>query len=115
MMILWDSLQIICGKKLLGSIQMKQLVRIKLFSTFICLYLLIDCLVEIVQFGKPLADDEFVLANLRASGFYRINYDNHYWNRIIKQLLTKKDVYRFVILYNLTLIKEFISVIGHPN
>lgn len=49
-------------------------------------------MLETIQLNKALADDEFILANLRAAGFYRVNYDNHFWDRIIKQLKTNKDV-----------------------
>ena len=49
-------------------------------------------LIEIITLSKTLASDEFVLANLNAAGFYQTNYDNYYWNLIIKQLKTNKDV-----------------------
>jgi hypothetical protein len=39
-----------------------------------------------------MSSDEFILANLRASGFYRVNYDSIYWKSIIEQLMTSKDV-----------------------
>jgi hypothetical protein len=39
-----------------------------------------------------MTSDEFILANLRASGFYRVNYDSFYWKIIIEQLMTNKDV-----------------------
>ena len=47
---------------------------------------------EIIRFNKPLEIDEFILANIRASGFYRINYDNYFWDLIVKQLLWNKEV-----------------------
>ena len=47
---------------------------------------------KIVELKKPLTNDGFVLANLEASGYYRVNYDDKSWDNIIKQLKTNKDV-----------------------
>ena len=41
---------------------------------------------------KPLGEDSFILANIQAMGFYRINYDEENWEKITKQLINKKDV-----------------------
>jgi hypothetical protein len=59
---------------------------------------------ELIQFEKEkvLADDEFILANLNSIGFYRVNYDKENWNRIIKQLLTKKDVRSLTKFFKIT-------------
>ena len=50
---------------------------------------------KIIQLSQPLTDDGFVLANLDASGFYRVNYDEKSWLNIIKQLNANKDVIDF--------------------
>lgn len=34
----------------------------------------------------------YLLANLDVSGFYRVNYDNENWNKIIKQLSSNHKV-----------------------
>jgi hypothetical protein len=44
----------------------------------------------IIELESKLEKDDFILANLDAHGFYRINYDENNWNLISKQLL--KDV-----------------------
>ena len=36
--------------------------------------------------------NNFILANLDASGFYRTNYESDNWKKIIEQLNVKKDV-----------------------
>ena len=45
-----------------------------------------------VTLSKPLSNDDFILGNTRVSGFYRVNYEDDNWDKIIKQLQTKKDV-----------------------
>jgi hypothetical protein len=45
-----------------------------------------------VTLSKPLKDNDFILGNTRVSGFYRVNYEDDNWNKIIKQLQSKKDV-----------------------
>ena len=47
---------------------------------------------EIIEFENSLSNDQFILANIRSSGFYRINYDPYFWDLIVKQLLWNKDV-----------------------
>lgn len=37
-------------------------------------------------------NDNFLLANLDMSGFYRVNYDESNWNLIAQQLANNKDV-----------------------
>ena len=48
----------------------------------------------IIELENKLEKNDFVLANLDAHGFYRINYDDKNWNLISKQLL--KDVKVFI-------------------
>jgi len=69
---------------------------------------------ELIQFEKEkvLADDEFILANLNSIGFYRVNYDKENWNRIIKQLLTKKDVRSLSKFFKIT---YFFSYLGNTE
>ena len=45
-----------------------------------------------IQLPTSLKNDEFILANLDVSGFYRVNYDTANWNKIIQQLNNKKEV-----------------------
>jgi hypothetical protein len=47
---------------------------------------------KIIELKKPLTSDGFILGNLDASGYYRVNYDSKSWENIIKQLKTNKDV-----------------------
>jgi hypothetical protein len=47
---------------------------------------------NIIELKKPLTNDGFILGNLDASGYYRVNYDSKSWENIIKQLKTNKDV-----------------------
>jgi len=46
-------------------------------------------------------ENSFILANLDLAGFYRVNYDEENWNKIIKQLDTNKEVRFFIILRNI--------------
>jgi hypothetical protein len=50
---------------------------------------------EVLQLAKPLGADDFILANIDVAGFYRINYDTENWNKIIRQLMTNKNVIFF--------------------
>ena len=45
-----------------------------------------------IELAKPLGENDFILANIQAMGFYRINYDEENWEKIVKQLINKKDV-----------------------
>lgn len=49
---------------------------------------------EIIQLTTTSLDNNngFILGNLDVSGFYRVNYDDINWNRIIQQLNNNKDV-----------------------
>jgi hypothetical protein len=47
---------------------------------------------RVITLEKPLTDDGFILANLEAAGFFRVNYDSKSWTNIIKQLNLNKDV-----------------------
>ena len=51
--------------------------------------------------SKPLNEDDFILGNTRVSGFYRVNYEDDNWNKIIKQLQSKKDVCLNICFFNL--------------
>jgi hypothetical protein len=78
----------------LGYYQMKhQVTNLKGNILFMIILKLYSLLLEIVRFDKPLGNDDFILGNTRVSGFYRVNYDDDNWNKIIRQLATKKDVY----------------------
>jgi hypothetical protein len=37
-------------------------------------------------------ETSFILANLDLAGFYRVNYDEENWNKIIKQLYANREV-----------------------
>lgn len=37
-------------------------------------------------------ENSFILANLDLAGFYRVNYDEENWNKIIKQLDSNTEV-----------------------
>ena len=67
---------------------------------------------RIIQLSKPLADDGFILGNLEAAGFYRVNYDAKSWNNIVQQLNTKRDVI-FKLDYYFNFMKTFNSQIGY--
>lgn len=43
---------------------------------------------EVEDIGKNLTDSDWVLANVRHKGFYRVNYDEANWNVLIDQLNT---------------------------
>ena len=45
-----------------------------------------------VPASVDLNGDNFVLANLEMSGFYRVNYDQSNWDKIMNQLRNKKEV-----------------------
>ena len=45
-----------------------------------------------VPASVDLNGDNFVLANLEMSGFYRVNYDRSNWDKIMNQLRNKKEV-----------------------
>jgi hypothetical protein len=45
-----------------------------------------------VKLEKKLEENSFILANLDASGFFRVNYDENNLNRIISQLLKDNEV-----------------------
>jgi hypothetical protein len=47
---------------------------------------------RVITLEKPLTDDGFILANLEAAGFFRVNYDSKSWTNIIMQLNSNKDV-----------------------
>jgi hypothetical protein len=40
----------------------------------------------------PLADNDFIIANLDMGGFYRVNYAEEDWKLIAQQLIEHKDV-----------------------
>ena len=42
--------------------------------------------------GVDLNGNDFILANLEVSGFYRVNYDESNWEKLISQLLNYKEV-----------------------
>ncbi|RNA03939.1 Aminopeptidase N, partial [Brachionus plicatilis] len=42
---------------------------------------------KIIPLGEELENKSYILANLDAFGFYRVNYDDSNWNLIMKQLL----------------------------
>ena len=47
---------------------------------------------ETITLDKALGSEDFILGNMRVAGFYRVNYDEENWDKIIKQLQAKKDV-----------------------
>ncbi len=62
--------------------------------------------------SKPLKDNDFILGNTRVSGFYRVNYEDDNWNKIIKQLQSKKDVR---LNFYLFLLNNLFSYKGYTN
>ena len=54
----------------------------------------IALLIEIIPLNDELTKDKFLIANLDAAGFYRVNYDEESWRKISKQLLNHKEVSR---------------------
>lgn len=44
-----------------------------------------------IELSKELGPDDFILGNLDAAGYFRVNYDIENWNNIIRQLETNKD------------------------
>lgn len=56
-------------------------------------------IIEIIKLDKPLQADEFLLANLDASGFYRINYEPQNWDLIAKQLMQNRLVIILFMVY----------------
>lgn len=46
---------------------------------------------KIIELSKALAKDDFVLGNLDAAGYFRVNYDESNWLNIIGQLKTDKN------------------------
>jgi hypothetical protein len=54
-----------------------------------------------VTLSKPLNEDDFILGNTRVSGFYRVNYEDDNWNKIIEQLQSQKDVCLNICFFNL--------------
>lgn len=54
---------------------------------------------EILKLEKEFDEEsQFILGNIELSGFYRVNYDNENWKRIIDQLKSNKDVRLSLIL-----------------
>ncbi|XP_072551486.1 alanyl (membrane) aminopeptidase-like b isoform X2 [Salminus brasiliensis] len=54
-----------------------------------------DLLKEKGPVERPAYDlkpDEWLLANINCTGYYRVNYDEENWNKLIKQLETRHDV-----------------------
>lgn len=49
--------------------------------------------IETIAFPKPIdLNTQFVLANMDTFGFYRVNYDESNWQKIINQLKVNKNV-----------------------
>ena len=61
---------------------------------------------KVIQLEKPLKSDGFILANLNAFGFFRINYDSKSWDNIIQQLIKDHTVF-FILLLLSKLINFF--------
>ena len=49
-------------------------------------------ILEIIRLNRRLDQSSYLLANLDASGFYRVNYDDSNWQKITDQLIHNKDV-----------------------
>lgn len=48
--------------------------------------------VKIITLQQPLNQQNFIIANLDVSGFYRVNYEDDNWDAIIRQLSQNKDL-----------------------
>ena len=48
---------------------------------------------EIIKLDRKIENEkDFIIGNLDVFGFYRINYDEENWNKIINQLSLNKEV-----------------------
>lgn len=63
---------------------------------------------RVIQLQKPLTNDGFILANLEAAGFYRINYDAQSWTNIVQQINSNKNVCSSYLLCLTYLVKLFL-------
>jgi hypothetical protein len=52
---------------------------------------------EIIYTTGVMNNTVFIIGNLDASGYYRVNYDNHNWNLIIEQLQGNNEVSQAII------------------
>lgn len=50
-----------------------------------------------ITLNDNLKDNQFVLANLDAFGFYRVNYDDDVWTKIINQLKNYREVKNYLV------------------
>ncbi len=73
------------------------------YSLLYCIYSLSNCFVvytfnlsETIEFSSSIQMSDWYLANIKQYGYYRVNYDDQNWDRLMTQLIDNHTVSLYI-------------------